>query len=86
MKKIIRKVEFADFNLNKNKTGSFNQVKSVKVSNDHELLLQIANGLKNVQADIQTLKSDVQTINTRLDKQDEFNREVSQRLTKLESR
>ncbi|MDR0739694.1 MAG: hypothetical protein LBF00_02350 [Mycoplasmataceae bacterium] len=62
MKKVVRKVEFASFNLKKDKTGSFHQVKSIKVSTDHELLLQIV--------------SEVRTINTRLDKQDEFHQYV----------
>ncbi|MDR0675076.1 MAG: hypothetical protein LBF36_02315 [Mycoplasmataceae bacterium] len=55
MKKIIRKVEFADFNLNKNKTGSFNQIKSVKVSNDHELLLQIVDAIKGINTRLDNL-------------------------------
>ncbi|MDR1991371.1 MAG: hypothetical protein LBP70_01420 [Mycoplasmataceae bacterium] len=48
MKKVVRKVKFASFNLNKDRTGSFDEVKSVKVSTDHELLLQIVDAVKGI--------------------------------------
>jgi hypothetical protein len=69
-------VEFAGFNLKKVKTGSFHPVKSVKVSTDYELLLQIAGVLKVVQTDIKDVKTRVTNLETRFDKQDEFNQYV----------
>jgi hypothetical protein len=46
----VRNVNFADFNLNNDKSGSFREVKSVKVLTDHELLLQIAADIKNIKS------------------------------------
>ncbi|MDR0739981.1 MAG: hypothetical protein LBF00_03830 [Mycoplasmataceae bacterium] len=85
MKKVVRKVEFASFNLKKDKTGSFHQAKSVNASTDHELLLQIASGLKVVQTNLKVVQADVKDVKTRVTNLEYEVKTINIRLTNVES-
>ncbi|MDR1234946.1 MAG: hypothetical protein LBJ97_02560 [Mycoplasmataceae bacterium] len=65
-KKIVNHVEFANFILEKDRTGEFDTIKRTKVVTDTELLKQIINRLDKIDVRLDNIDIRLDKIETRL--------------------